>query len=242
MKGIGGHHSAAAGSTTWLTPPEVIKGLGPFDLDPCTPVDMPWTTAARRYTPVDDGLAQPWEGRVFMNPPYGRAVGRWLARLAEHDHGTALIFARTETEDFHRYVWARASALFFFAGRLHFHFPDGRRAKANAGAPSVLCAYGHGDAERLAEAPFDGRFVPLACAGQTVLVVRHDVATEISWTQLVVAVVEREGGETTLAVLYRIIAGHPKAQRNPHWKEKVRQSASRAGLKRTDRATYRKAE
>lgn len=237
---IGGHQSARAGSVTWLTPPEIIERTGPYDLDPCTPINMPWTTAARRYTPEDDGLVQPWDGRVWLNPPYGKEVGLWLAKMAEHDHGTALIFARTETEAFHRYVWAQASALFFFEGRLHFHLPDGTRAKANAGAPSVLVSYGLEDAERLAESGLDGRFVPLACAGQIVVVIRHDPGADISWTDLVLNITDREGGEVTLDVLYRILAGHPKAQRNPNWKAKARQSVARAGLERIGPGQYRR--
>ena len=33
--GMGSHHSAAAGTHVWLTPPHVVDALGPFDLDPC---------------------------------------------------------------------------------------------------------------------------------------------------------------------------------------------------------------
>ncbi|NCW30719.1 MAG: adenine methyltransferase, partial [Alphaproteobacteria bacterium] len=32
-------------TTTWLTPPAVIKALGEFDLDPCASLDRPWDTA-----------------------------------------------------------------------------------------------------------------------------------------------------------------------------------------------------
>lgn len=81
--------------------------------------------------------------------------------MAEHGRGTLLIFARTETEAFHEFVWQRADALLFLRGRLHFHRPDGSRAAANAGAPSVLCAYGGEDAQRLAECDLAGRIVVL---------------------------------------------------------------------------------
>lgn len=134
----------------WLTPPEIIEALGPFDLDPAAPVERPWPTAGAHYTIEDDGLSRPWFGRVWLNPPYGAQVTTWLERLADHGRGTALIAARTETEVFHRFVWGRASALLFFHGRLFFHYPDGRRAKSNAGHGSVLVAYGDVDADRLA--------------------------------------------------------------------------------------------
>lgn len=84
-----------------------------------------------------------------MNPPYGAEVGDWLARLAGHGQGTALIFARTETTAWRRWVWSKASAILFLHGRLTFHTPDGVAAKGNAGGPSALVAYGEADADRL---------------------------------------------------------------------------------------------
>ncbi len=84
---MGSHQSHRAGTTTWLTPPHVIAALGPFDLDPCAHVGWP-TAKAGIYLPRD-GLTTPWSGRVWLNPPYGAEVWRWLARLAEHGRGTA---------------------------------------------------------------------------------------------------------------------------------------------------------
>lgn len=140
--GMGGHQSARMLKDEWLTPPEIIQTLGPFDLDPCAPINRPWSTATNHYTVLDNGLQQPWEGRVWLNPPYGREAAEWLHKLGEHGNGIALIFARTETEMFFEHVWTKADALLFFKGRLHFHHVTGERAKANAGAPSVLVAYG----------------------------------------------------------------------------------------------------
>lgn len=149
--GIGGHTRAYRGQKDeWLTPPEIIRAMGPFDLDPCAPVCRPWPTASLHYTIQDDGLSQPWFGRVWCNPPYGPETGRRLGRLAEHGTGTALIFARTETEMFFQHVWRRADAVLFIEGRLHFYDVEGRRAQGNAGGPSVLVAYGVEDVERLA--------------------------------------------------------------------------------------------
>lgn len=158
---MGGHQSARMMKDEWLTPPSILKALGPFDLDPCASIVRPWPTAAKHYTIIDDGLKQPWHGFVWCNPPYGRETGVWLDRLADHGNGIALIFARTETEMFFSEVWGKAHALLFLRGRLHFHHADGTRARANAGAPSVLVAYGVEAAYRLIASGIQGRYVPL---------------------------------------------------------------------------------
>jgi phage N-6-adenine-methyltransferase len=163
-KAMGSHQRSTDGTDAWLTPPDLLTRLGPFDLDPCAALDQPWPTAAKHFTAADDGLRQAWAGRVWLNPPYSR-TGPWLSRLAEHGNGTALLFARTDTKTFHAQVWRRAVALLFLAGRLNFHHPDGRRATANAGAPSVLVAYSWADAARLAALTELGAFVPLARTG-----------------------------------------------------------------------------
>lgn len=148
-RAMGSHHAASTGQDEWLTPPELIRNLGPFDLDPCSPINRPWPTANRHLTVVDDGLRQQWDGLVWLNPPYSRA-NRWLARLANHaPGGIALLFARTETALWHQHVWPHVDAVLFLRGRLHFHHVDGRRAAANAGAPSALAAYGEVAADRL---------------------------------------------------------------------------------------------
>lgn len=162
--GMGKHQSAAMLSDTWLTPPEILRVLGPFDLDPCAaPEPRPWPTAATHYTRSDDGLLKPWRGRIWLNPPYGTptVIGPWLGRMADHDDGIALIFARTETSLFHETIWQRATAILFLRGRLFFHRPDGSRAASNAGAPSCLVAYGAPNATALATCGLAGHLVQL---------------------------------------------------------------------------------
>lgn len=158
---MGGHQSAAALKDEWLTPRHVLDALGSFDLDPCAPVVRPWDTAARHYTTMDNGLVQPWEGRVWCNPPYGLEAAKWLARCADHSNAMALIFARTETRMFFDHVWPKAQAVLFIEGRLYFHHVCGRRASANAGAPSVLVAYGSANAEILKSCTLPGRYLSL---------------------------------------------------------------------------------
>jgi len=146
--GMTGHESSTGGTDEWLTPPELIAALGTFDLDPCSPIKRPWDTARKHYTIEDNGLAQKWDGRVWLNPPYAN-VPVWMSRMADHGHGTALLFARTETRAWQEFIWPRATALLFIKGRLTFWTPGGRPARGPAGAPSALIAYGDRDAEAL---------------------------------------------------------------------------------------------
>lgn len=154
--GMGGHHRGYRGEQDeWLTPPAIVNALGPFDLDPCSPITRPWPTAARHLTIDDDGLTSPWEPDEFVwcNPPYGPVTWDWMTHLATHPAGgIGLIFARTETAGFVSSVWAHASALLFLHGRITFHLVDGKRAEANSGAPSVLVGYGDLARDRLAGA------------------------------------------------------------------------------------------
>lgn len=167
-KGIGGHHRPNQGATdVWLTPPHVLKALGRFELDPCAAPDpRPWDTADLHYVEHQDGLSKDWgTKRVWLNPPYGPQTKTWVKRLADHGRGTALIFARTEVEFWHVDVFPRADALLFLRGRLFFHYPDGRRAPANGGAPSVLIAYGQLDATILGQCGLPGQFIDLTKKG-----------------------------------------------------------------------------
>ena len=135
----------------WLTPPYIVKALGKFTLDPCTPIDRPWDTAQHHYNSLNDGLSQPWKGRVWCNPPYGRDTFKWLNKLANHGNGTALIFARTETIGFHKEIWNKAHSIFFFKGRLKFHFVSGEQG-GTANAPSCLVSYSEYDTEQIIKA------------------------------------------------------------------------------------------
>ena len=157
---MGGHHGPML-KDEWLTPPELVRALGEFDLDPCSPIERPWPTARKHYTILDDGLSQPWEGRVWLNPPYGKYTGDWLEKLADHGRGTALVFARTETIHWHRHVWPAGTAVMFLKGRINFYHVTGARARKNAGAPSALVAYGREDAEVLRTCKIPGHYVKL---------------------------------------------------------------------------------
>lgn len=166
-RGMGGHVSPVMETDVWLTPPEIIKALGIFDLDPCSPIGRPWDTAKKHFDILDDGLKQEWSGRIWCNPPYGLQATTWLKKLAGHGNGVALIFARTETKMFFSQVWNRADAIFFFEGRLHFYNAAGERAKANAGAPSCLIAYGQNNVAAIEGSGLKGKLVKLTTVNQS---------------------------------------------------------------------------
>lgn len=88
-----------SGEKTWLTPPHIIEALGPFDLDPCCPPNMPWQTAAQMVCRPDDGLAVDWTGkRVWLNPPYGREAIPFLRKMAKTSEGGVFCsFSRAPT-------------------------------------------------------------------------------------------------------------------------------------------------
>lgn len=110
------------------TPREIIDAVldcfGEIDLDPCSnSKEQPNVPALHHYTIEDDGLWQSWEGRVYMNPPYGRDIPDWVAKLCEsHENGSvteaiALVPARTDTQWWQR---LRDYPVCFVTGRLKF--------------------------------------------------------------------------------------------------------------------------
>jgi site-specific DNA-methyltransferase (adenine-specific) len=131
----------------WATPQDLFDRLslshGPFDLDVCaTPENA---KVARFFTKADDGLAQEWVGRCWMNPPYGREIGKWVRKARESaDKGATVVCllpARTDTAWWHDNIQGRAE-VHFLRGRVHFNghgpapFPSAvaiLRPKANLG-------------------------------------------------------------------------------------------------------------
>ncbi len=177
--GMGSHQSADADTIVWLTPPWILERLGEFDLDPCAVTDpRPWPTAYRHIALPENGLDAPWNGRVWLNPPYGRDTGAWLRKMGEHGNGTALVFARTETDSF-QLVWDHATAILFIKGRLTFFRPDGTSAAANGGAPSVLIAYGDDDAYMLLNSGIEGQFFYISGSPHAVRVANDNVAVDL---------------------------------------------------------------
>ena len=131
----------------WETPADFFKTLDDefhFSLDACATTEN--AKCATFYTKEQDGLSQPWRGVVFCNPPYGREIGKWLAKGIDAAAGGAtvvfLIHARTDTRWFHRYVYNLADDIRFIKGRLKFEHKDGR--KQSAPFPSMVVVYRQG--------------------------------------------------------------------------------------------------
>lgn len=116
------HFSSA--SDEWPTPQDffdkVSDEFGGFDLDPCCTSES--AKAPKFFTKEDDGLSQVWRGKVWMNPPYGRTIGHWMAKAFRSFKAGAtvvcLVPARTDTAWWHDY--AMKGDIRFIRGRLKF--------------------------------------------------------------------------------------------------------------------------
>ncbi|MBL8471354.1 MAG: hypothetical protein JNM98_06100 [Rhodocyclaceae bacterium] len=95
-----------------------------------------------KLTRLEDGLNRDWAGRVWLNPPYGPDTGRWVARLAAHGDGIAMVFARTDA------AWCQAAmqsatAILFMRGRVEF-IPgaENRHKRGRCGAATMMLGWG----------------------------------------------------------------------------------------------------
>lgn len=147
----------------WYTPPEIIRSLGKFDLDPCTSEAAMKinNSAASFFTEKDNGLTKEWFGRVWLNPPYSSGlIKAFIKKLSEHGNGIALIYNRCDSAWFMDYVFGRADSLLFLSKRIYFIRPDGTVGK-RPGAGSVLIAYGPENTKALQDCGLDGCLVRL---------------------------------------------------------------------------------
>jgi ParB-like chromosome segregation protein Spo0J len=128
----------ASGSAEWYTPAPYIAAvrelLDGIDLDPASCAQANETVQARHYyTEADDGLSQPWAGKVFLNPPYGHHLGqsnaaRWSRRLLEaYRNGeiseAVLLINAVPAEHWFRPLWD--FPICFTDHRIRFVSPDG---------------------------------------------------------------------------------------------------------------------
>ncbi len=94
----------------WKTPKWLYAKLNEefnFDFDPCPP------------DPSFDGLNIEWGNRNFVNPPYGREIGKWIKKGYEESLIVFLIPSRTDTKWWHNWIM-KAKEIRFIKGRLKF--------------------------------------------------------------------------------------------------------------------------
>jgi hypothetical protein len=144
------HVAQNAGENEWYTPPKLIEAarvvLGDIELDPASHKDAQSVIKARRYyTAETDGLAKPWSGCVWLNPPYSQPLVQQFSEklVAEYNAGRVLA-AVTLTNNATETSWAQslltaAAAICFPRGRVVFWAP-GRSAAPLQG--QMLCYLG----------------------------------------------------------------------------------------------------
>lgn len=141
-------------SDEWETPNDLFNKLHKefnFTLDPCC---QKYNAKCEKfYTPEDDGLSKDWSNEVvFVNPPYGRSIGKWVKKCYEENKNNKtkivmLIPSRTDTKWFHDYILDKAE-IRFLKGRLKFInrlFPswreDGNFKISPAPFPTMIVIY-----------------------------------------------------------------------------------------------------
>lgn len=134
------HFSSA--TDEWATPQDLFDSLNAefgFTLDVCAD---DWNHKTEKYfTKEQDGLAQEWTGVCWMNPPYGREIGKWMAKAVDSFSSGAtivcLVPARTDTAWWHDY--AVQGEIRFLRGRVKFVSRDG--VKNGAPFPSAVVIF-----------------------------------------------------------------------------------------------------
>jgi len=125
MNAMAVHYSSE--KMDWTTPRDFWQALDDefhFTLDAAASPEN--ALCPRFYTEESDGLSQDWQSEVvWVNPPYGRQIGRWIQKAAEEAEQGAvvvmLIPARTDTRAWHQYIFPNPLAsVRFVPGRLKF--------------------------------------------------------------------------------------------------------------------------
>jgi len=125
----------------WETPQWLFDELNAefnFVLDVCATLDN--TKCKYYYTKENNGLEGIWGGTCWMNPPYGREIGKWVKKAYEESKKgcckvVCLLPARTDTRWFHDYIYNKAE-IRFIKGRLKFG-----GSKNSAPFPSMLVIF-----------------------------------------------------------------------------------------------------
>lgn len=140
------HSIFSSGEEKWGTPPLLFAELNrefQFTLDVCATAKS--AKCERFFSPSQDGLSQKWEGVCWMNPPYGKGMGRWLEKAHHESKSGAtvvcLVPSRTDTIWFHSWVIGKAE-IRFLKGRLEFvGFGGNGKSRGQAPFGSMILIY-----------------------------------------------------------------------------------------------------
>ena len=146
-------------SDEWYTPKWLIDELGPFELDPCSPINRPFDTAQYHFTKTDDGLTKDWDKAfVWLNPPYSRHLLKaFVEKLAAQNNGIALLINRQDNLLFQEIIFPKAKSMLFMRHRIKFINPDGRSSNPPTG--HCLVAFGEKADLRLKNCQIEGKYV-----------------------------------------------------------------------------------
>ncbi len=125
----------------WYTPAFVFAALGEtFDLDAAAPVDGPRHVPCRGWL-HSDALSLPWQGFVWLNPPFGgrNALAPWLDRFFAHGNGIALTPDRTSAP-WWQDAASKADAILLTRGKIKFERPDGSVGKSPGSGVTLWAA------------------------------------------------------------------------------------------------------
>jgi len=128
----------------WYTPHNVIERaravLGVIDCDPASCAYAQQTVKARQYFDKhQNGLAQPWHGRVWLNPPYAPPlINKFVAKLLAEWDARRVDACLMLTHNYSDSSWfhdaaACADAICFTQGRIAFYDPNGAPARPTQG-------------------------------------------------------------------------------------------------------------
>lgn len=132
------------GDNEWYTPQEHVERarrvMGAFDVDPASnPIAQEKIGAGKFFTEETNGLAQEWNGRIWLNPPYAQPlIGQFMSKLCEEyeagrcTEAVALTHNYTDTRWFQDTARA-ATAICFTRGRIKFYSPSGDIAAPTQG-------------------------------------------------------------------------------------------------------------
>lgn len=109
----------------YFTPKELFDALSlTFDLDPCAPRHGSFVPAKQTYSLPFDGLAAPWFGLVWVNPPYSSPKA-WIAKWLEHKNG--LLLAPSAKSQWRLDLWNHSDTYCINVRQPKFIRPDGSR-------------------------------------------------------------------------------------------------------------------